>query len=59
MIPTLSLSSLNRKAALGRKFFSLSLQQPDVIVGHMAQPIRIKQVMLQFQEVLSVCDVEF
>ena len=47
---TISLSSLNRKAALGRNFSYLCLQQSIAIAHDILQAIWIKQVLLQFQE---------
>ena len=51
--------SLNGKAALGRKIFCLGLQQPVAITDDIVQVIRIKRVMLQFQEVMSIYKTEF
>ena len=59
MFPTLSLSSLNWKAALGRKFSCLGLQQSVAIAHGIVQVILIKRVMLQFQELLSIYKIEF
>ena len=55
---TLSLSSLNRKSALGRKFFCFGFQQTVVIAHDIVQAIWIERVMLQFQEVLSIYKIE-
>ena len=51
--------SLNGKAALGRKISCLGLQQPVAITDDIVQVIRIKRVMLQFQEVMSIYKTEF
>ena len=59
MFPTLLLTSLNRKTALGRKFFCLGLQKSVAIAHDIVQAILIKRVMLQFQEVLSIYKMEF
>ena len=59
VFPTLSLSSLNRKAALRRKFSCLVLQQSVAIAHDIVQVILIKRVMLQFQEALSIHRMEF
>ena len=59
MFFTLSLSSFNEKAALGRTFSCLGLWQSIVIAHNIVQAIWIKWVMLQFQEVLLICKIEF
>ena len=56
---TLLLSLLNRKAALGRKFSCLSIQQSVAIAGDIVQAIRIKWVLLQSQEIISIYKMEF
>ena len=48
MFSTLSLSLLNTKAALGKKFSCLGLQQSVKIADDIVQAILIKWVMLQF-----------
>ena len=55
---TLSLSLLDGKAALGRKFSCTCFQQSLAMASNVVQAIRIKRVMLQFRGVLSVCRVE-
>ena len=55
---TLSLSLLNGKAALGRKFSCAGFQQSLAMASNVVQAIRIKRVMLQFRGVLSICGVE-
>ena len=48
MFSTVSLSLLNTKAALGKKFSCLGLQQSVKIADDIVQAILIKWVMLQF-----------
>ena len=56
---TLLLSLLNRKAALGRKFSCLSIQQSVAIADEIVQAIRIKRVLLQSKEIMSIYKIKF
>ena len=58
MFSTLSLSLLNRKVELGRKFSCLGPQQSVAIAENIVQVIGIKREMLQFREVLSICKIK-
>ena len=58
MFSALSLSLLNRKVELGRKFSCLGPQQSVAIAENIVQVIGIKREMLQFREVLSIYKIK-